>query len=111
MGGRKREQKGLMPVGGGGRTPGDHGIAVLRREFGQLLRSLRVNQCLSQEVLGYLSGCHRTYVGMLERGLKSPSLDVLVRLSRALNTRPSNVLRMLEERLERTGFFDESGRG
>ena len=48
------------------------------------LRELRQARGLSQEQLADLAGCHRTYVGMLERKQGNPSLLVLGKLADAL---------------------------
>jgi len=49
----------------------------LGSSFGLVLRQLRQNSGLSQEQLGFESGYHRTYISMLERGKKSPSLQTI----------------------------------
>lgn len=49
------------------------------------LRELRQARGLSQEELADLAGCHRTYIGMLERRLGNPSLKILTRIALALN--------------------------
>ena len=51
--------------------------AILAAAFGAVLRDVRKERGLSQEDLGFESGYHRTYVSLLERGLKSPSLQTL----------------------------------
>ena len=48
------------------------------------VRQLRQERGLSQEELADRAGCHRTYVGMLERSLGNPSLAVLASLADAL---------------------------
>ncbi len=48
------------------------------------LRKLREERGLSQEELADLAGCHRTYVGMLERKLGNPSLAVIGAIADAL---------------------------
>jgi transcriptional regulator with XRE-family HTH domain len=69
------------------------------RAFGAVLRSLRVARGWSQEELGFHSGYDRTYISMLERGKKSPSLRTIVRLAASLGTRPSLILRRIEAKL------------
>lgn len=48
------------------------------------LKSIRGNRQLSQEALADLTGLHRTYVSMVERGTINVSLDNLVLLAQAL---------------------------
>ncbi|MGM4872200.1 helix-turn-helix domain-containing protein [Bradyrhizobium sp. 956_D2_N1_5] len=64
--------------------------------FGKLVASLRQSAQLSQEELAERAAIHRTYVSQLERGLKSPTLVTLFRLSKALGTTPSKLVRQLE---------------
>jgi transcriptional regulator with XRE-family HTH domain len=65
----------------------------LEQAFGSVLRGLRQNCGLSQEALGFESGYHRTYISLLERGRKSPSLQTLFNLSRALKVDPAEMIR------------------
>lgn len=44
------------------------------QKFGNRIRELRKNQGLSQEQLAELTGFHRTYIGMIERGERNPAL-------------------------------------
>lgn len=66
------------------------------KAFGRVLRDLRRSRGLSQEQLGFESGYHRTYIGLLERGKKSPSLKTLFRLARALRVKPSQIVEQVE---------------
>jgi transcriptional regulator with XRE-family HTH domain len=59
-----------------------------RRRFAETLREARVNAEISQEELAERAGLHRTYISQLERGLKSPSLDVIVALAKGLGKTP-----------------------
>lgn len=65
--------------------------------FGRVLRSIRESQGISQEELAARSGYHRTYIGLLERGEKSPSLRTLFNLAGALDVRPSEIVRRAEQ--------------
>jgi transcriptional regulator with XRE-family HTH domain len=57
---------------------------TIEQIFGDRLRQLRLERNLSQEKLAELAGLHRNYIGHLERGEKTPSLDVILRLSNAM---------------------------
>lgn len=67
--------------------------------FGEVICELRRGAGLSQEALADKAGVHRTYVSQLERGLKSPTLAVLMKLAAALEVRPSKILVLLERSL------------
>ena len=70
-------------------------------KFGQVLRELRLLAGMSQEQLGLNSGYHRTYISLLERGKKSPSLNAIFRLAAALQTSPSEIIRRVEQDIKR----------
>jgi transcriptional regulator with XRE-family HTH domain len=61
-------------------------VHPLQRRFGAVLRRRRGQAGLSQEKLAALAGLHRNYVGLLERGLRMPSIAVAQQLAGALNT-------------------------
>jgi transcriptional regulator with XRE-family HTH domain len=67
--------------------------------FGKLVAGLRRASQLSQEELAERAALHRTYVSQVERGLKSPTIITLLRLSKALDTTPSKLIRQLEAEL------------
>lgn len=67
--------------------------ALLGKAFGCVLRRLRQGSGLSQEALGFNSGYHRTYISLLERGKKSPSLQTIFNLSKALKVDSADLMR------------------
>jgi transcriptional regulator with XRE-family HTH domain len=70
----------------------------ISQSFGEVLRHMRVARDLSQEKLGFESEIHRTYISQLERGMKSPTLDILFRISRALDCEASSIVAQVEKR-------------
>ena len=65
--------------------------------FGQVLRKFRTINKLSQEKLSQECGLDRSYISLLERGLRQPSLTTILLLSRILNTTAANMIRDVEE--------------
>lgn len=49
----------------------------MEKAVGQELKACRLKKQVSQEQLGFDAGVHRTYVSLIERGVKSPTLGVL----------------------------------
>jgi len=66
------------------------------KALGIVIGNLRRKKGLSQEAFADLAGLHRTYISQLERGLKSPTIDVLMKVAGALNLKPSNLLILQE---------------
>lgn len=52
--------------------------------FGEVLRDCRSKAALSQEQLALQSELDRTYISLLERGLRQPTLETLFRLADVL---------------------------
>lgn len=59
-------------------------VEIVREQLGSNLRRRRREAGLSQERLAELCDLHRTEIGLLERGERSPRLDTLVTLARGL---------------------------
>jgi DNA-binding XRE family transcriptional regulator len=74
----------------------DHRTPSLRGPLATKLRMLRERRELTQEKLAFLAGLHRNYVSLLERGVKSPTIDVLQRLAHALGVKTSTLLARAE---------------
>lgn len=60
--------------------------------FGQNLARHREIAGLTQEDTGFMAAVHRTEVSQLERGLRCPRIDTLVKLAGALDIEPSALL-------------------
>ncbi len=57
---------------------------TVAQRFGANLVRCRKHAGLSQEDLGARAGLHRTAIGLLERGARTPRIDTLIKLAQAL---------------------------
>jgi transcriptional regulator with XRE-family HTH domain len=64
--------------------------------LGNSLRRAREDGGMTQEQLADRAGLHRTHVSVLERDKKSPTVDILLSVCRALDVLPSTILRLVE---------------
>lgn len=71
----------------------------ITQAFGQVVRTLRMTQSLSQEELAERSGLHRNAIGLIERGERSPSIESLYAIARGLGIPASDLLIQLEKLL------------
>ena len=62
------------------------------QEFGNRIRHLRTQAGLSQEKLSFLTGFHRTYIGMIERGERNISLTNILVFAKAFEMDVSELL-------------------
>lgn len=54
---------------------------TVARQFGKNLHRERKRAGLSQEEVGFRASLHRTEIGLLERGARTPRIDTLVKLA------------------------------
>lgn len=69
----------------------------IEKAFGLVLKKSRMQKRLSQEQLALASCLDRTFISMLERGLRQPSLSSVVAISLALDLPPQELVRMTME--------------
>lgn len=67
------------------------------RSFGRALREARVARGYSQEGLALDSDVDRSYVSLLERGVRQPSLLMIHSLAAVLGLRPFELVKRAEE--------------
>ncbi|MSR55391.1 MAG: XRE family transcriptional regulator [Gemmataceae bacterium] len=67
--------------------------------FGNVIRSRREAAGLSQEALASAANLHRTYISMLERGERTPSLGTVLLLAKALETTMTSLVSVTERKL------------
>lgn len=65
--------------------------------LGRELREARKAAGMTQEELSFKAGVDRSYVSQLERDLKSPTLDMLLRLCKAMGVSASEMVARVEK--------------
>jgi transcriptional regulator with XRE-family HTH domain len=89
--GRKHRRKQIQP------EPGPE------KAFGQALREIRESKKISQERLALEGGFDRTYISLIERGINSPTIRIVVGIAAVLKVSPSKIVRRMEELLATRG--------
>lgn len=85
-----------MPVKpSAGAQPSRVGLA-----FGSVLREIRQLKGMSQEALALDVGIDRTYVSMLERGLRQPTLATILELAEILGVSADEMVRRTADLLD-----------
>jgi transcriptional regulator with XRE-family HTH domain len=67
----------------------------IRLAFGDRVRDVRHKKGLSQEGLADAIGLHRTYIGAIERGEQSVSLDNAAKIAKGLGVKLSDLFKGL----------------
>lgn len=67
-------------------------MPALAEKFSDNLRAERMRKKLSQESLAHKAGLSVSYISMLERGQRTPPLDTLETLAKALSISPVSLL-------------------
>lgn len=69
--------------------------------MGEVIRSVRVQRKKSQEVVSGLAGIDRTHLAKIETGRHSASTETLWKIAEALEMRPSELFRLVEDEISR----------
>ena len=64
--------------------------------FGIILAEQRKKAKLTQEALAHECGLDRTYISLLERGLRQPSLKTIFSIGSVLGMSPSKLIELVE---------------
>ena len=79
--------------------PEDNRIPGLEQAFGETLRRHRRALKLTQEVLAIETGLDRTFISLMERGMRRPSLATVFLLANRFSLRPSQLIMEFEEKI------------
>ena len=65
--------------------------------FGRALRELRQQKEMSQEALAEAAGLDRSFVSLVERGIQSPNIVVLIKIAEVLKVSAASLIARTEE--------------
>lgn len=68
---------------------------------GKVIQQYREKKHLSQEVVSGLADIGRTHLSAIERGERKPTLETFFKLSEALSIKPSELMNLIEQRIEK----------
>lgn len=61
-------------------------------KFGQKMQKVRQSADITQEELAARLGMHRTYIGLIERGERNPTIRTLYKIAKALKVTAGELL-------------------
>lgn len=67
-------------------------MSTVAERFGENMVLARQRAKISQEELGFRASLHRTEISQLERGLRVPRIDTVVKVAGALDVPPGSLL-------------------
>ena len=63
------------------------------KDFGLRIKQLRAEKNISQEKLSFITGFHRTYIGMIERAEKNITLVNMQKIANALGVKIEDLIK------------------
>ena len=74
---------------------------TIEEAFGEVIRTLRKVNKISQEKLAEVSKLDRSFISLLECGHKQPSLITIFQLAKAFNLSASKILSLVEKKIKK----------
>ena len=72
-------------------------IELDKKAIGRVVKHLRQEKCLSQEVCSGLAGIARSHLAMIENSTKQPNFETLWKLSFAFGMTPHELVILIEK--------------
>lgn len=79
-------------------------LLKIEEAFGLTLQKYRTDAKLSQEQLAFNSSLDRTYISLLERGKRRPTINTIFALAQTLNIKPSILMQDIENILTESNY-------
>lgn len=71
----------------------------IEQAFGIVIKKYRVEKSLSQEEMAFQSGLDRTYISLLERGKRKPTINTIFSIAEVLQLPPHKIILDVESLL------------
>lgn len=68
--------------------------------FGKVLRELRQHKEMSQEQLAEAAGLDRSFISLVERGIQSPNVVILLKIAEVLKVKASDLVARTEATMD-----------
>ncbi|MFL0473457.1 helix-turn-helix domain-containing protein [Priestia sp. 179-F W1.4 NHS] len=68
----------------------------IEQAFGIVIKKYRLERSISQEKLAFGAGLDRTFISLLERGQRKPTINTLFAVSKALGVKPHKIIEDIE---------------
>lgn len=65
--------------------------------FGKVIKEFRNNKKISQEELAHICSLDRTFISLLERGKRRPTINTLFSIAKGLEVLPRDLIKKTEE--------------
>lgn len=72
---------------------------MISKAVGKTIKELRKARGITQEGLAEMINSHQVYISEIERGLKTPSLQVLYEMSKAFGMTLTSLVSSIEKKL------------
>ncbi|MQR84534.1 helix-turn-helix domain-containing protein [Bacillus megaterium] len=72
----------------------------IEQAFGIVIKKYRLERSISQEKLAFGAGLDRTFISLLERGKRKPTINTLFSISKVLEVKPSEIVKEVENHLK-----------
>ena len=63
-----------------------------------VIKGIRKDRKMSQEILSGLCGIARSHLAMIETGAKQPNFETIWKIANALNLKPHELIKKIEEK-------------
>ncbi|MCG7315149.1 helix-turn-helix domain-containing protein [Priestia flexa] len=68
----------------------------IEQAFGIVIKKYRLGRSMSQERLAFEADLDRTFISLLERGKRKPTINTLFSISKVLEVRPHKIVKDVE---------------